>query len=84
MEVRYNDLRPSGFAVQFKLANGWTISFRQRWGDDISVLAWPTGTDTSVAGHVFTALKDVENAQDVDVPALIAEVAALLPAAAPH
>jgi hypothetical protein len=80
MRVEHNGLQPAGFVVKFYLGNGWTFSVRQQWGKSISVMAWPTGTNTSVPGHIFEGRGDcLDPVEDSDIPALMAEVAALPP-----
>lgn len=78
MRVKLSDLRPEGYVAAFDLSNGWTVSVRQGWGDQVSVMAWPTGTDTGVPAYNFGGRGDhLTELTDHDVPDLFAEVAGL-------
>lgn len=78
MNVEFNELTPAGYAVKLDLANGWTVSLRQGWGDTVSVMAWPTGTNTAVPSHRFAGqCEQVTDLTDAEAFALVVEVAAL-------
>lgn len=78
MKVHHDTLTPAGHAVHFALANGWTISIRQSWGERSSVMAWPTGTNTATPAHRFANGDDhMEDVEDAAIPTLMAEIASL-------